>query len=100
MVRPWMGEQGYLAARQHGHHWAVPQNGWGKNVPDWFKNQPWNIKPMRDAVTHWRIEHRVGDLPRFNLAQQYWRGAPAWSKVGTGAAVGHPVVAERARRQR
>jgi hypothetical protein len=88
-----MGEKGFLKPRQHRRHWAIPQNGWGKNGPDAIKNQPWNIKPMPDAITHWRLEHRVGDLPRFNLAERYWHGTPAWSKVATGAAIGHPVAA-------
>jgi len=55
---------------------------------------------MPDAVTHGRIDHKVGDLPRFNPAQRYWYGTPAWSKVGTGAAIGHPAAAEKARRER
>lgn len=42
-VRPWMGKQKFLKPKQHGHHWAIPQNGWGKDVPDFIKNQPWNI---------------------------------------------------------
>lgn len=99
-VRPWMGEKGHLKPRQHGHHWAIPQKGWGKQVPDAIKNQPWNIKPMPDATTHGRLEHRVGDLPRFNPVERYWHGTPAWSKVGTGAAVGHPVAAAKAHSDR
>jgi hypothetical protein len=95
-VRPWMEEHKFLAPGQHGHHWAIPQNGWGKNVPDWIKNQPWNIKPMPDAKTHWRLEHRVGDLPRFNPAERLWYGTPAWAKVGAGAGVGHPAAAAKA----
>jgi hypothetical protein len=96
VVRPWMGEQGFLEAGQHGHHWAIPQNRWGKKVPDAIKNQPWNIKPMPDAITHWRLEHRVGDLPRFNPLERYWYGTPAWSKVATGALLGHPITAATA----
>jgi hypothetical protein len=92
-VRPWMGKQGFLAKGQHGHHWLIPQNGWGKGVPDWFKNQPFNIKGMPDAVTHWRLEHRVGDLPRFNPAERSWYGTPTWAKVAAGDVVGHPIAA-------
>lgn len=98
-VRPWLGKQRYLKAGQHGHHWAIPQKSWGKAIPDMIKNQPWNIKPMRDAVSHWRIEHRVGELPRFNPIERYWQGTPAWSKVGSASAVGHPVAADKARRE-
>lgn len=91
-VRKWMGEQGHLAPGQHGHHWAIPQNRWGKDVPDWIKNQPWNIKAMPSPEVHWRIEHRVGDLPRFNPAQRYWYGTPAGAKAATASAVGHPIA--------
>jgi len=99
-VSKWMRKEGLLDAGQHGHHWLIPQNGWGKNVPSRIKNHPLNIKPMPDPVTHWRIDHRVGELPRFNPAQRYWYGTPAWAKVSTGAAIGHPVGAAKARNDR
>ena len=96
-VRPWLGKDGaMLAPRQHGHHWLIPQNGWGKNVPDRIKNQPWNIKPMPDPVTHGRIHHRYGKQPRFNPAQRYWYGTPAWAKVTTGGAVGDTIGTAKA----
>lgn len=96
-VRPWLGKKGFLAPGQHGHHWAIPQKGWGERVPDAIKNQPWNINPMPDAITHWRLEHRVGDLPRFSPVERYWRGTPTWSKVAAGDAIGHPVAAATSR---
>lgn len=96
-VRKWLGDEGIADSGQHVHHWLIPQKGWGKNVPDWIKNHPLNLKSMPDAVTHWRIDHRVGDLPRFNPAQRYWFGAPTWSKVAAGAAAGHAVDAATAR---
>ena len=100
-VRQWLGEKGYLKPGEHGHHWAIPQNGWGKNVPEWFKNQPWNIKGL-DAVTHGRTHGRYKvdgvKLPKFNPAQQVWYGTPAWAKaVGTSVG-GHGVVEENLRR--
>lgn len=91
-VRKWMGEAGHLAKGQHGHHWAIPQNGRGKNVPDWIKNQPWNIKPMPSPEVHLRIHGASGGKPRYNPAQRYWYGTPAWSKVATGSAAGHPIA--------
>jgi len=99
-VRRWMGKEGILDSGQHGHHWLIPQNGWGKNVPTWIKNHPLNIKGMSDPVTHWRIDHRVGDLPRFNPAQRYWYGTPDWAKAAAVGAVGHPVGAVKARSDR
>ncbi len=96
-VRPWLGkERGMLAPKQHGHHWAIPQNGWGKNVPDWIKNQPWNIKPMPSAEVHGRLTNSYKGKPQFNAVERYMYGTPTWSKVGTGAAVGHPAAAGKA----
>lgn len=95
-VRKDMGDRGLLEKGQHGHHWAIPQRGWGKSVPPEIRNHPLNIKPMQSPETHWRIEHRVGTKPRFNPAQRYWYGTPDWAKVGTGTAVGHPAAAARA----
>jgi hypothetical protein len=99
-VRPWMTEQGFLKAGQQGHHWAIPQNGWGKAVPDWIKNQPWNIKGMPEgpagAEMHARIRHGYKGKPQFNQVERYVYGTPTWSKVATGAAVGHPAAAAKA----
>lgn len=83
-ARQWLGEKGYLQAGEHGHHWAIPQNGWGKAVPDWIKNQPWNIKGL-DAVTHGRIHGRYTvdgvKLPRFKQGERIWRGTPNSAKA-------------------
>jgi hypothetical protein len=99
-VRPWMVEKGYLKPGQHGHHWAIPQNEWGKPFPDWLKNQPWNIKPMPEgpagAEMHARIRHGYRGKPQFNPVERYVYGTPTQSKVATGAAIGHPAAAAKA----
>ena len=96
-VRPWLGkERGMLAPKQHGHHWAIPQKGWGKKVPDSIKNQPWNIKPMPSAEVHGRLTNSYKGKPQFNAVERYAYGTPTWAKVGTGAAVGHPEAAGKA----
>lgn len=99
-VRAWMGEKGHLAPGQHGHHWAIPQNGWGKAVPDAVKNQPWNIKPMKDPAIHMRMNKSWGGKPPLTLPERLWHGPPAWAKVGSGSAVGHPVGATKAAAER
>lgn len=95
-VRKWMGEKGHLAPGQHGHHGIIPQNGWGKAVPDFIKNQPWNIKGL-DPVTHGRIHGRYTvngvKLPRFNPAERVWHGTPTWTKPAAAGAVGGAVRA-------
>ena len=99
-VRPWMVKQGYLKKNQHGHHWAIPQNGWGKSVPEWVKNQPWNVRAMPDgpagAEMHGRLTGSYKGKPQFDAVERYVHGTPTWSKVGTGAAVGHPAAAAKA----
>jgi hypothetical protein len=65
-----------LAPKQHGHHWAIPQNGWGKNVPDRIKNQPWNIKPMPSAEVHGRLTNSYEGKPQFNAVERYVYGTP------------------------
>lgn len=90
-TRKWLGPEGkaLLAKGQHGHHWLIPQNGWGKNVPDAVKNQPWNIKPMPSAETHARMHGKRGDLPQFNAVERYVQGTPTWWKVQNGVWAGH-----------
>lgn len=103
-VRPWMVKKGYLVKGQPGHHWAIPQNGWGKQVPEAIKNQPWNIKPMPEgpvgAEIHGRITGSYKGKPRFNAVERYAHGTPTWAKVATGAAVGHPAAAAKAQGER
>lgn len=85
-TRKWLGPEGkgMLAKGQHGHHWLIPQNGWGKSVPDVIKNQPWNIKPMPTPETHARMRGKVGDKPQFDAVERYVQGTPAWWKVQNG----------------
>jgi len=95
-VRKWMGEKGYLKQGEHGHHGIIPQNGWGKPVPDYIKNQPWNIKAL-GPVTHARIHGSPTvdgvKLPRFNAAERLWHGTPTWTKPASAAAAGDAVRA-------
>ena len=65
---------------QEMHHTFIPRNDWGKNVPDWLKNQPWNLMPMKNQVFHDAV-HGVGDAP-FNLGQRLWYGMPTWFNAG------------------
>ena len=86
--RKWLGEQGFLKPGQHGHHSLIPNNGWGKQIPDWFKHQPWNIKPMESPVMHGRIHGKYMGLPQFNVLERYWYGTPLWWKALNGAVLG------------
>jgi hypothetical protein len=45
---------------------------------------------------HGRLSNSYKGKPRLNPVERYVYGAPTWSKVGTGAAVGHPAAAGKA----
>jgi hypothetical protein len=91
-MRDRMQEDGFIKAGEEGHHWAIPQNQWGKDIPEWIKNQPWNIKSL-DRVTHARLRNKIGGLPKFGALDQLRYGTPAWAKAGAGSAAGHSVSA-------
>lgn len=88
-TRKWMGKRGYLERGQQGHHWLVPQSGWGKRVPNKIKNQPWNIKGMESRAFHDGV-HGKGDYD-FGLVARAWHGSPAWPKA-TGVSIGGRLV--------
>ena len=78
--RKWMNKNGIHTLRigQQRHHWLFERNqGLGKYVPDYLKNQPWNIKPISSGFNNWLSRHP-------SLA---WLGAPTWAGeiVGGGA---------------
>jgi hypothetical protein len=92
-VRQWMTDKGFARPGQPVHHWAIPQGGWGKQVPDGFKNQLWNLRPLEDAAEHGRIHGRYTvdgvKLPQFGPAERFWRGTPDWFKATQISAPGH-----------
>ena len=87
-TRKWMGKKGLLEARQPGHHWLIPQNGWGKAVPDAIKNQPFNIKGMPSAEVHGRVHGRYAGKSQFNAAKQFWQGTPRYGKAAAAGGLG------------
>ena len=95
LVRKDLQEKGFIKAGEEGHHWLIPQKQWGKNVPDWIKNQAWNIKSL-DRVTHARLRNRIGDLPKFGPLDQLRYGTPTWAKVGADSTGGHSISAVEA----
>lgn len=91
-TREWMKKNGYLEKGIEGHHWLIPQNGWGKAIPESIKNQPWNIKAL-PKVTHRRIHTRFLGEARYHPAQRYWYATPTWSKAASASLLGHPLSA-------
>jgi hypothetical protein len=92
-TRKWMAKNGYfLEPGQVGHHWLIPQGGWGKNVPTWLKNQPWNIKVLPNQARHISV-HGQGKN-KYNALQQFWYGTPARAKAAVISTGGHGAEAE------
>ena len=84
-TRKWMSRKGNKPEGLHGHHWLIPQNGWGKAVPEALKNQPWNIKVL-PGDTHKRMHTRdlKNGKPKFSATERYVHGTPTWWKVQNG----------------
>lgn len=79
-TRSWMGRTGQAAKGQPVHHWFLHQNqGIGKHVPEWIKNQPWNLMPMDNKLIHQSI-HGIGANP-YNSIQKFYYGTPQWFKA-------------------
>ena len=79
-TRKWMGRNGMAQPGQHVHHGIIPQNGWGKHVPDVVKNHPANLTLPRDTPDHMRIHGRYKGQPQYGRVERYWRGSPDWAK--------------------
>jgi RHS repeat-associated protein len=86
-TRKWLTKCGWRQFRgQQMHHWAIPQGGWGKYLPNWLKNQPWNLMGMPDAAFHGGL-HGVGP-EAFDFGERLWYGTPNWLAAGMGSVAG------------
>jgi len=89
-TRKWLTKKGWREFKgQHMHHWLIPQNGWGRYIPDAIKNQPWNLMGMRSAAFH-RGLHGIGPDP-MNLLGKTAYGTPTWFKLGIFSSGGRVV---------
>ncbi|MCV2886371.1 RHS domain-containing protein [Aestuariibacter sp. AA17] len=66
---------------QHRHHWLLQRNqGWGKNVSNRIKNQPWNLNSVSPSFNNW--------MSRGNTNLRSLLGAPPWARgVAGGSAL-------------
>ena len=85
-TRRWALKRGYAGANQPLHHWAIPRNNWGKAVPNWFKNQPWNLKLFTSQSLHMRAGHGLNYLGQegYSFFGRVWYGTPVWPKAAVG----------------
>ena len=70
-----------IGKNQQRHHWLFQQGqGWGKNVPNSIKNQPWNINPVSSSLNNW--------MSRGNSNVRSLIGSPSWAQqVAAGSAI-------------
>lgn len=99
-MRKWLGKAGYLKPYQHGHHWAVPQAGWGQYVPDAIKNQAWNILPMPNDNIHMALHQgyripETGEKIKFGKWGKFRHGTPLWFKAQLFSTPFHSAEAGR-----
>lgn len=78
-TRKWLGRIGLAESWQPVHHWAIPQNRWGKFIPAYIKNQPFNLMGMESRVFHNAV-HGIGS-EAFNPINQFIYGTPGWFKA-------------------
>jgi hypothetical protein len=89
-ARAWLQEKGFVRSGQPAHHWWLDQRS---KAPDWLKNQPPFIKPMRDEVQHGLVHGPYtvegSKLRQFNSIERLWHGTPQWVKAGYVSSAGH-----------
>jgi RHS repeat-associated protein len=84
----WLNKTGRREFKgQEIHHWLIPQREWGEQVPDFIKNQPWNLMSMPKDPTFHQGLHGKGINP-MNLAEKLWNGTPTWFKAATTSTAG------------
>jgi hypothetical protein len=87
-VRQRLGNFGWAEAGQDVHHWLIPRNSWGRNIPDVVKNRKWNLMRMPSRSEHFRVHGWSFDgQPGFNLSTRLWRGTPTPAKLSIGGGV-------------
>jgi hypothetical protein len=94
-TRKWLTETGFANKGQVVHHSLLERNqGLGKWLPDFIKNQPPNLKPMPSVQIHDRMDHAAWGMPQLNFFERYHYGTPDWLKWFKPAAAGHGILGD------
>ena len=107
-TRRWYGKQYSIPPGTHVHHQFIRQNSAiGKHIPDWIKNQPWNLNPIYgqtirgEMKTSSQVHSFIhGNSPRLTLTRyelwylQYSTGAKAF-QISTSLRVVEELVFEK-----
>jgi len=74
-TRRWLGVSWKIRKGAHVHHWLIRRNSLiGKRVPDFIKNQPWNLMVVNKTV------HKVIHGKKATLFFRAWLGVPGLCK--------------------
>lgn len=79
------------AKGEHLHHWLIPNNGWGKHVPDYIKNTPWNLNSIPKDV-HGMIHGTIKGGKKYSIIESIYYQTPAWAKTTTIGVGGSLIV--------
>lgn len=87
---------GMIGSGKELHHWLVPQKSWGKLVPNYIKNRPWNLKVAGSRAAHARIDtaFSVKGVTPYPLLVRPWMAMPNWARattVGGGIGIGYGI---------
>lgn len=93
-TRRWLGKHVWdLKPGQQVHHWFIERNStFGKRIPEYIKNQPWNLNPMPSAKYHAELHHAMGPIKRTIVGSPSWARGVGLGTIGTGAGYGVDTV--------
>ena len=95
VVGPWYRRTRSVADGVDAHHWLIPKGS--RLVPDWIKNQPWNLVPVPTALHIGGIHRTQSGL--LNVPELVY-GTPTWFKASAVSLTGHSLQGTRAREER
>jgi len=85
---------GLVGTEKQLHHWLIPQNQWGRAVPNYIKNQRWNLLVTENRAAHAMIDtaFSVRGVTPYALPMRPLIGMPNWARatvVGSGLGLGY-----------
>jgi RHS repeat-associated protein len=92
-TRKWYGRTRDLPTGTPVHHWLIERNGeFGTYMPDFIKNQPWNLNAIygTETMTGSQVHNAIHGWGsnQFNLFDRWWHGTPGWAKLGEAGLLG------------
>lgn len=97
-ARERMKNNDYIADGNQGHHGIIPQGGWGKKVPNFVKNQEWNIMPLPKKV-HDKV-HTKWKNGGYDPVTKTIVGSPPWARGAMAGAAGDGLAATKAQQDK